>query len=132
MAVARLNTKLINTLRDILLRLHYGEVMEEVQTDFKHSFQGVDAVEILLIINDLFNIDDQITHRDMKKFFAMYVDLYGYSITDIDVPAKQSNHRVNIFQAENKALQDALPTNDNLLNMLEENPQYLHDENVVE
>jgi|SRR5690625_2668622 len=132
MAVARLNTKLINTLRDILLRLHYGEVMEDVQTDFKRSFQGVDAVEILLIIYDLLNSDDGITHRDVKKFFAMYVDLYGYSITDIDVPAKQSNHPVNIFQAENKALQDALPPIDNLLNMLEENPQYLHDENVVE
>src|SRR5699024_6717900 len=123
MAVARLNTKLINALKDILLRLHYGEAMEDVQIDFQQYFQDIDAVEILLIVYELLNGDDGITHRDVKKFLAMYGDLYGNSITDIDMPENQQpGHPVNIFQAENKALQDALPPIDDLLNMLEANP----------
>ncbi|RKQ35632.1 DUF438 domain-containing protein [Oceanobacillus halophilus] len=124
MSKAQFNIKLINNLKDILLRLHHGEHPETVQNDFDQHFQNLDAVEILFIVQELTSADDGITSEDVRKLFRVYQQLYGQSITDSYIPeSDHPGHPVQIFKDENRALQSVLDQMNNLFDSLEKNQQ---------
>src|SRR5699024_5474937 len=96
------NTKLINILKDILLRLNQAEALETIQEDFDQHFNDVSSVEILLIVHELKSGDHGITSHDVMKLFHVYTQLYGHSITDLHVPeSHHPGHPVQIFKEEN-------------------------------
>jgi|GEM_PF-197814 len=105
MTEARFDTKLFDRLKDILLRLHYGELLEDVQMDFKRYFEDVPIVEVLLIAHELKSGDDGITSLDIEKLFLMYKKLSGKRVRDLYESKLQNvGHPVEVFYTENKAL----------------------------
>lgn len=132
MANAQFNTKRINILKDILLRLHHGESSETVQEDFDQHFNHVSAVEILLIVQELQSGDHGITSEVVMKFFSFYTQLYGYSIDDVHAPeSDHPGHPVQVFKDENRAFQPILNRLKNLFESLEKNPQCLEEEGMI-
>lgn len=133
MANAQFNTKLINILKNILLRLHHGESPETAKEDFNQHFKNVSAVEILLIVQELMSGDYGITSEDVTQLFSVYAQLYGHSINDWDIPeTHHPGHPVRIFINENREFESVLNRVNNLLESIEKNLQYLQDEGMIE
>lgn len=133
MGNAHFNTKLINILKDILLRLHQSEAPETIREDFDQHFKDVSSVEILLIVHELKSGDHGITSHDVMKLFHVYTQLYGHSITDLHVPeSHHPGHPVQIFKEENKALQTAIQQINNLIKSIDNNQQRVQDESMIE
>ncbi|MFD1848872.1 DUF438 domain-containing protein [Oceanobacillus bengalensis] len=131
MANAQFNTKLINILKDIMLRLHHGEPLETVQEEFDQHFRHVSTVEILLIVQELKSSDHGITSRDVMKLFDVYSRLHGHSINDLHVPeSHHPGHPVQIFKDENRELQSVLIQINNLLETLEKGEQRLQEDMI--
>lgn len=133
MGEARFNMKLINVLKDLLLRLHRGELLDNVQKEFHQYFHDIDAVEILLIVHELKSNDLGITSEDINKIFSVYPELYGRSIEETYGPESfDEGHPVEIFTQENRAIESAL---DNIRLLMEEfagNEELFKDESAVE
>src|SRR5690625_7988519 len=82
MANAQFNTRLVNILKDILLRLRHDDSPETIQKDFDQNFKHISDVEILLIIQELKSGDHGITSQDVMKFFNVFTQIYSRSIND--------------------------------------------------
>src|SRR5690625_3159302 len=123
MSNAQFNIKLINILKDILLRLHDGGLPESDQMDFKAHFKHVSAVEILLIIQELKSGDHGITSEDVMKFFSVYNDIFGQSI-DFHVPeSHHPGHPAQVLKDENKAFQSILIQISKCFELIENNQE---------
>lgn len=131
MAQAQFNPKLINLLKDILLRLHHGEPSESVHEDFYQHFKQVSAVEILLIVQDLMSDNHGITAEDVKKLFRIYSRLYGHSMDEWHVPeSHHPDHPIQILKEENKTFQVILKRINNYMTLLEKDQQHLQEDTI--
>ncbi len=133
MANAQFNPKLVNILKDILLRLHDGKPQETVKEDFDKHLNQVSAVEILLIVQELKNGGHGITSDDVVKLFSIYKQLYGLAINEWHVPdSNHEGHPVQILIAENKEFQSILDQMNGQIELLEKSSQWVQEEEVIE
>jgi len=129
MANAQFNTRLVNILKDILLRLRHDDSPETIQKDFDQNFKHISDVEILLIIQELKSGDHGITSQDVMKFFNVFTQIYSRSINDWYITEiDDQGHPVQIFLEENKVFRKILDQINNLVESLEEEQQSLQEE----
>lgn len=131
MTKAQFNIKLINYIKDILLRLHDDAPVESVKRDFDLHFKEVDALDILLIVQELKSREDRITSEDVIKLFDMYAALYGRPLNEYPI-SEPNHHPVPIFKQENEAMQTALKRINSLMESLDHNQQLQYDDNMIE
>ncbi|MBY7143105.1 DUF438 domain-containing protein [Virgibacillus sp. NKC19-3] len=131
MAKAQYNMKLINILKDILHRLHDTGPSESIQEEFDRHFKDVNAVEILLIVQELKSGDYGITSQNVKELFRVYAQLYGHSMNEWNIPETQHpGHPVQIFANENKAFLEIFTEMNSLLELLEKNQHQLQEDTL--
>ncbi|MBU5467842.1 DUF438 domain-containing protein [Virgibacillus sp. MSJ-26] len=125
MANAQFNTKLVNILKDILLRLRHDDSPETIQKDFDQNFKHISDVEILLIIQELKSGDHGISSQDVVTFFNVFTQIYGRSINDWYInEINEPGHPVQIFLEENKVFRKILDQINNLVKSFEEDKQF--------
>jgi len=130
MMKAQFNIKLINHLKDMLLRLHQGEPVEMVKDCFNQYFNNVSSTEVLLIVHELKSGNNGITAEDVTKLFHVYQQLYGCSIDEWDVAqTRHPGHPVHVFKEENHVFKTILNEINELIEELEKNHELLHDKN---
>src|SRR5690625_4603994 len=125
MANAQFNTRLVNILKDILLRLRHDDSPETIQKDFDQNFKHISDVEILLIIQELKSGDHGISSQDVVTFFNVFTQIYGRSINDWYInEINEPGHPVQIFLEENKVFRKILDQINNLVKSFEEEQQF--------
>ncbi|WP_186579689.1 DUF438 domain-containing protein [Aquibacillus kalidii] len=125
MIEARLDIKLINMIKDILLRIQNGEVEQSLQADFDQHIQHVNHLTIILNLQELTNRDKSFTNIEIRKFFDMYQSLYGRSILNIPVRNSQhQGHPIHIFTKENQMFKGLFTQLNGLMKAIENDPQH--------
>src|SRR5690625_6823389 len=99
MANAQFNTRLVNILKDILLRLRHDDSPETIQKDFDQNFKHISDVEILLIIQELKSGEHGITSQDVMKSFNVFTQIYSRSITEDRKSTRLNSSHVAISYA---------------------------------
>lgn len=125
MLKAHLNTKLIQTIKEIVLRLSHGDSAHNVKEEFDQHILPLSTLDIVTILYGLKNSDHNITMKDIKKFYECYYSLYGHSLHDVHVPeSHHQSHPLHIFKKENQLFESILSRIDSHLKAIEDNPNH--------
>lgn len=103
------DVKRMNVLQNIMIRLRDGEIAESIRADYETHFIDIEQVQQLLMIHELVSSDNDITIKDVKRFFEMKDYITGGAEERINplvdyVP----EHPVHIFVKENQLFQQLI------------------------
>ncbi|MHA6253271.1 PAS domain-containing protein [Oceanobacillus sp. CAU 1775] len=106
MSVLQFDIERINHLKDILLRIHYGEKHTDIYEGFQEVFSKADAITILPDIYEVKSGDFGVTNEDIMNLFDIFYHLNGEPLSKLNVPdSKHAVSAIDIFLHENKAFQ---------------------------
>lgn len=116
-------TQKINDLKSILLRLHNGESPDSLQKEFNEKFQGVSAMEIALMEQELINGNHGIDYTDVMKLCNVHANLmkssiHPQSLEDMD----HEGHPIQVLKQENLAMKACIMRINRLFSALESQP----------
>lgn len=93
-------------LKEIILELHDGKTVDEVQERFAKLIEGVSATEISLMENQL--IKEGLPVSEVQRLCDVHAAVFKGSIEEIhmpDNPADIPGHPIHTFKMENRAIE---------------------------
>lgn len=99
----------VQTLKDIIIRLHQGEDPDLVKKDFRATFDHVEASEIIAMEQVLVN--EGMDVQEIQKLCDIHADVFNGSIDEIHgilAEMEQEGHPVAVLKASNKAIMTQL------------------------
>ncbi len=96
------------TLKQVILQLHEGKTVDEVKGEFAALLQGVSAMDIAQIEQEL--IQDGMPPEEVKRLCDVHVAVFRESLDTQDKPDTIPGHPVYTFLAENGAAGRVLDT----------------------
>lgn len=91
-------------LKEIIMELHQGKTVEEVQAKFEKIFGGVSAQEIAAIEEEI--IKEGMPVEEVQRLCNVHAAAFKGSIEDIHRDAKEiPGHPVHTFMLENRAIE---------------------------
>jgi len=94
-------------LKDIIRRLHSGGSPEELKEAFREVFDGVNAVEIAEIEQEL--IEEGMPRAEVQRLCDLHIAVFKESL-EKEETAAPPGHPVHILMEEHKALLDIAET----------------------
>ena len=101
-------TKRKEALKQVILQLHEGKTVKEVKGEFSTLLQGVDAMDIAQIEQEL--IEEGMPATEVKRLCDVHVAVFRESLETQDKPDTVPGHPVYTFLAENGATGRVLDT----------------------
>ena len=99
-------------LKELIIKLHKGASVEEVQEEFNDLTIGVTATEITQMEQAL--VDEGMPVEDIQRLCDVHAAVFKGSIEDIhndaayDLPEYEEGHPIHTFKRENRAVEDLL------------------------
>ncbi|SIO26359.1 DUF438 domain-containing protein [Halodesulfovibrio marinisediminis] len=90
----------IAMLKDIVMRLHKGDSVDEVRKDFLSLLHNVSPAEIGQMEQKL--VADGIPETEIKKLCDLHVELFESTAAQSTLPELPAGHPLHSFQEENK------------------------------
>ena len=97
-------------LKELIMKLHDGATVEQVQEEFNKLTIGVTATEITLMEQAL--VDEGMPVADIQRLCDVHAAVFKGSIEDIHKdevyasPEFEEGHPINTFKMENRAIED--------------------------
>ncbi|AXY25100.1 hemerythrin HHE cation-binding protein [Suicoccus acidiformans] len=116
-----MQNKRIDTLLNILMKLHEGTPPEEVQEEFNTHFASVSAMEVAMMEQELIGREDNpITFEDVLNLCNVHAKMFEGKIDETEADSiDHPGHPVRVFKDENLALRSTLLRIDNILKAME-------------
>jgi len=112
------STRRKETLKAVIRRLHRGEPVEAVRSDFAQLLHDVGPSEIVAIEQAL--ITEGLPEAEIKRLCDVHVAVFRESLDTQAPPQEQPGHPVHTFRAENDAAEAVLGELGRAISALEE------------
>ena len=89
----------IQTLKNIVMRLHDGESLDNVRQDFHELLKAVSPAEVGAMEQEL--VADGIPESEIKKLCELHVELFTADAHAPELPPMPEGHPIHTFKAEN-------------------------------
>lgn len=94
------------TLKNLIMRLHYGESADTVKRDFQKMLKGITTEEIVELENSL--VQEGMPVEEIQRLCDVHAAVFGSSVEeihDLKKPTEEEGHPIDVFKKENRGIE---------------------------